>query len=404
MAEEKKAAAPRRSTARKTTSTAKKTTTSRAASASKSPTKTSAVEKKVEANARHIEENAKTIENNSKLIHLLYGAIILLMMIIAGLAFFIGTQMWWGANNSSINNGWTTVNNEDIVITVIDDERCSDCQTNAIVEQLQALPFLSNVEFVRQDFSESGVSDFLIENSISSLPAIIFNSNALVDGGQITPYLQALPNGQYSLALWATFDPFATRSENGFLMASDDVISQIRDTAHFDGNADAEVTWLEFSDVNCFYCKKMAQDGTYKTVKENIPEWFNHSLFNFIGVGGASTQTAAEVLECIASVWGSEAYTSVFNSSLLEEKNSTNDLLEFANAEGVNTNEVQSCIDNGESKDIVAEKFALWRDTFGITGTPGNVIINMQTGEYEIVSGAYPADTFQETINKLLGE
>lgn len=38
------------------------------------------------------------------------------------------------------------------------------------------------------------------------------------DGGQITPYLTALPGGEFSLALGATFDPFAIRSDKGFLV------------------------------------------------------------------------------------------------------------------------------------------------------------------------------------------
>lgn len=87
-----------------------------------------------------------------------------------------------------------------------------------------------------------------------------------------------------------------------------------------------------------------------------------------------------------------------------EKVDDVDTLVDFAAEQGVDTSALQSCIDNGESVDIVAEKFALGRDTFGITGTPGNVIINMQTGEYEIISGAYPAETFQETITQLLGE
>ena len=34
---------------------------------------------------------------------------------------------------------------------------------------------------------------YLEENNISALPAVIFNSNAMNDGGQIAPYLTALP-------------------------------------------------------------------------------------------------------------------------------------------------------------------------------------------------------------------
>jgi len=39
---------------------------------------------------------------------------------------------------------------------------------------------------------------------------------------------------------------------------------------------------------------------------------------------------------------------------------------------------------------------------FGITGTPGNVIINNETGEYEVISGAYPAEEFEAKINSIM--
>jgi hypothetical protein len=42
--------------------------------------------------------------------------------------------------------------------------------------------------------------------------------------------------------------------------------------------------------------------------------------------------------------------------------------------------------------------------TFGVTGTPGNVLINNATGEYEVLSGAYPTPAFEAIIDKLLAK
>ena len=38
---------------------------------------------------------------------------------------------------------------------------------------------------------------------------------------------------------------------------------------------------------------------------------------------------------------------------------------------------------------------------FGVTGTPGNVLINNETGEYEVLSGAYPTASFEQIIDRL---
>lgn len=403
--EETKTTTARKTPARKTATTkttaAKKTPATRKAPVKKTAASSSTVAKQVAANARHIEENHQIAQNNSKLIHILYGAIILLMMIIAGLAFYIGTKL----GNISVPENTSTVTTpvvaEDVVVTVIDDSRCSDCQTDAIETQIKALPFLSAASFERKDFSDTWVADYLKENKIMQLPAIIFNTNKLADGGQITPYLVALLDGDYSLALGATFNPFAKRSENGFLMAEQDMVNAIKEDAHFIGDENAKITWIEYTDVNCHYCKKMEQDGTAKTVLEKFPETLNKTSSNFIGVGGAATQKAAEILECAAVSGGSKLYNSLLSEVLISGNNSEEAMLSFISEKGGNKDTVKACLDNGESKETVSRKFTRGQAEFGITGTPGNVILNNETGEYEVISGAYPAEKFIEVIEKM---
>jgi len=132
---------------------------------------------KVAANARHIEENKKEIQNNSKMIHLLYGVIIVLMLIIAGFAFYVGTI--FGKPNTWGTQTPTNTQAQEINITVIDDSRCGDCATDAIVGQLKQLPFLSQASFVEKDFGDDGVELYMKENNITLLPAVIFNTNGL---------------------------------------------------------------------------------------------------------------------------------------------------------------------------------------------------------------------------------
>lgn len=38
----------------------------------------------------------------------------------------------------------------------------------------------------------------------------------------------------------------------------------------------------------------------------------------------------------------------------------------------------------------------------GVQGTPGTVVINNETGEYELIAGAYPVSEFERVIDKLL--
>lgn len=77
-------------------------------------------------------------------------------------------------------------------------------------------------------------------------------------------------------------------------------------------------------------------------------------------------------------------------------------MLALAAKQGINTGTVKTCLDNGEMKDLVAKKFSAGQTVFGVTGTPGNIIINNTTGEYTLVSGAVPTSSFEQVINSIL--
>jgi hypothetical protein len=89
---------------------------------------------------------------------------------------------------------------------VIDDKRCTNCPTEAILEQLQLLPSVSSAEIERKDFSDDGMEAYLKDNNITTLPLIVFSTNnfdvsadpaQLDQNGQTAPkvntFLEALP-------------------------------------------------------------------------------------------------------------------------------------------------------------------------------------------------------------------
>ena len=39
---------------------------------------------------------------------------------------------------------------------------------------------------------------------------------------------------------------------------------------------------------------------------------------------------------------------------------------------------------------------------FGVSGTPGSVVINNSNGNWELIAGAYPVSEFENVINRLL--
>lgn len=69
--------------------------------------------------------------------------------------------------------------------------------------------------------------------------------------------------------------------------------------------------------------------------------------------------------------------------------------------EGINAEEIETCIDSGKHAQKVANAMEFGRK-LGVTGTPGNVVMNNETGEFTKVSGAVPASMFDAPVSQYL--
>lgn len=339
------------------------------------------------------------------------GIIIALLVVIAVMGFFLGKNSAGTNTNTSVISG----NYEDLSITIIGDERCTNCPTEAVLEQLKLLPSVAEAEIIRKDFSDEGVSDYLKENNIEALPLIVFSTNnfdvskdpvQMDQNGQPAPkvntFLQALPDGQYTLAIGATFNPFEDRSERGFLKLDISKLKTIKDNSYIKGNADAKITWIEYSDLECPYCAKLHNAGTAEELADKYGDDLN-IVFNHFPLGfHANAQPGAEILECLGEQKGSEAFYSLIKKSYADEKSTKSFLIDEAVNLWANKDSLEECLSSGKYTDKVKNQMAAWTDNFGITWTPGNILINNETGEYEVISWAYPASAFEEIIDRLL--
>ena len=76
-------------------------------------------------------------------------------------------------------------------------------------------------------------------------------------------------------------------------------------------------------------------------------------------------------------------------------------LINIATELGVDKTALQACVDEGKYVQAVNDMMNQGNELFGVSGTPGNVIIDRETGNYRLVSGAYPVDEFVKAINEL---
>ena len=78
-------------------------------------------------------------------------------------------------------------------------------------------------------------------------------------------------------------------------------------------------------------------------------------------------------------------------------------LTDLAKQLKINTSKFTSCL---TSTDTIAQVNAEIDEakSFGINGTPGNLIIDNTNGTYVVIAGAYPIDAFVAEIDKMLGK
>lgn len=342
---------------------------------------------------------SETPKNNNTI---LYGIIIVLLLVIVAMGgYFLGTQQG-GNTNTPAGNTVANATGEGITVTIIDDTRCTTCQTSTIVDSIKQVPFLAQATFETKDFADEGVEAYIKENNITTLPAVIFSTNALADGGQMVPYLTVLPDSQYSLQVGSTFDPFVTRSEKWFLVLEGDTLENIKTGGYIQGNPEAKITWIEYSELECPFCAKLHNSTTPEELKEKYGDDLNLVFQHYPLDFHQNAKPGAEILECLGAQNGGDAFYSLIDISYASENSTKTFLIEEAVKLGADQVALEACLDAGTYSDKVDSQLQTGQTVFGVTGTPGNVLINNETGEYEVISGAYPTDNFVQVIDRLL--
>lgn len=363
---------------------------------------------------KNIENTVESKNNNIQMI-----IIIVLLVVITVMWFFLGKK--YMDTNTTTKTNWTgstvqwTWSYDKLSIIVIDDKRCTNCPTDVILDQLKQLPSIAWVTIEKKDFSDKWVEDYLKKNEITKLPLIAFSTNnfdvtadpvQMDQSGQPTPkvnsFLKPLPGWEFILEIGAVFDPFVERSANGFLLLDKAKLETIKKDSYLEWDAKAKITWLEYSDLECPYCAKLHNSTTEKDLftkyGTKLNKIFNHFPLDF----HTNAQSGAEILECLAEQKGSDAFYWLMAKAYTDEKSTKEYLIEESVKLWAKKDLLDKCLESGKYTEKIKNQMQVGSELFGITGTPGNVLINVDTGEYEVISWAYPTESFTEIIDKLL--
>lgn len=181
-------------------------------------------------------------------------------------------------------------------------------------------------------------------------------------------------------------------------------VEKISDNDRVRGPRNAQIVLIEYSDLECPFCKQFHQtaqdalneyDGKLAWVYRHFPLDTLHP----------KADKEAEAAECAAEQ-GEEVSFWSFVDKIFKVTPSNNgldlaSLPTYASQIGLNQAEFKTCLDSGKFAEEVERQFQSGV-TAGVTGTPGNFIMNWK-GEVWVIPGAVDLETLKATIEEALG-
>lgn len=217
------------------------------------------------------------------------------------------------------------------------------------------------------------------------LIGMLWSENKILKEGRVSPST-ALP----------TSGPQAARTTGE--------VKPLQDNDHVRGNRNARVLLIEYSDLECPFCKRF-----HPTAQQAVDEYkgqvawvYRHFPLDQIH---SKADKEAEATECANELGGNDGFWKMVDKifEVTPSNNGLNldDLPKLANQVGLDQNKFKDCLDSGKYAGRVEDDYQSGI-AGGITGTPGNVLLDTKTGKTKLVPGALPFETFKTEIDSLL--
>jgi protein-disulfide isomerase len=199
--------------------------------------------------------------------------------------------------------------------------------------------------------------------------------------------------------------PAPNPAPNGLLTEEQvKAIPEVTDSDHIRGPKDAKVLFIEYSDLECPFCKRFhpdvvrlmeEYDGKIAWVYRHFPLDMLHS----------KARVEAQATECAADQGGEVAFWNLTDK--IYEVTPANNGLELdqlpklAEEVGLDSAKLQECIDAEKFADKVESDYQSGLKA-GVNGTPGNFIITT-SGKGWSIPGALPYETLKQNVDEALG-
>ncbi|OGC45930.1 hypothetical protein A3F07_03935 [candidate division WWE3 bacterium RIFCSPHIGHO2_12_FULL_38_15] len=173
---------------------------------------------------------------------------------------------------------------------------------------------------------------------------------------------------------------------------------------HFRGNPNARIALIEYSDLECPFCKRF-----HPTAKQVVDTYINDVMWVYrhfpIDQLHSKADKEAEAVECAYKLAGNDGFWKL-TDKIFEVTPANNGLdlatlPDLAAGVGLNKQAFQTCLDSGEMAIHIEEDYQSGI-TAGVNGTPGNILLDTKTGKTRVIPGAVPFDQIKQAIDEML--
>ena len=187
---------------------------------------------------------------------------------------------------------------------------------------------------------------------------------------------------------------------------SQEEIALLKKDAVIEGDKNAEVTLIEYSDMECPFCiRQHNEEKAIENVRAKYGNKVNSTFKHNRWVNHPGTEKKAVAVLCAKTAGNDSAYVklykSIYSGSTLRSVVDVAQLPELAKTAGVDTKKWQECYDNKATLPIF-DMQTQEANKFNLGGTPGTLVINNKTGKYTTIEGAYPTSQFESAIESVL--
>lgn len=197
--------------------------------------------------------------------------------------------------------------------------------------------------------------------------------------------------------------PTAPEEKTAGTVTQDEIAALLKDT-YVRGEAGADILWIEYSDLECPFCKRLHDSGAIKNLETKYGSKMKFAFKHYPLPFHPTALPAAEAAECVGELGGAKKFYE-FIEAVFVAGTPTQTVIDAAVKQiGLDATKVKTCADSAKFKSKIDASQTEGSSKFGVNGTPGNVLINTKTGKYEIVSGAQPESNFDAAITRLLAQ